>query len=83
MKTTVEVPDELCRRAKAEAAFAVAAQRVIEEARLALEEPRKTSMRTSLAELMKNACGVIDSEIPDLATNPEYLADFGRDVGDR
>ena len=61
MKTTVEVPDELCRRAKAEAA----------------------SMRTSLAGLMKNACGVINSEIPDLATNPEYLADFGRDVGDR
>ena len=42
MKTTVEVPDELCRRAKAEAA----------------------SMRTSLAGLMKNACGVIIPKFP-------------------
>ncbi len=85
MKTTVEVPDELYRRAKAEAALRGCKLReFIEEGlRLALEEPRKTSMRSSLAELMKNACGVIDSEIPDLATNPEYLADFGRDVGDR
>jgi hypothetical protein len=28
---------------------------------------------------MKKACGVVDSGIPDLASNPEHLAGFGRD----
>jgi hypothetical protein len=82
MKTTVEMPDELYRRAKAEAALSGCKLReLIEEGlRLALEGPRKISARSNLAELLKHACGVIDSEVPDLATNPEYLADFGRDV---
>jgi hypothetical protein len=85
MKTTVATPDELYRRAKAEAALrGRKLKQLIEEGlRLALEEPRKTSVRSSLGGLMKHACGLIDSEVPDLATNPQYLADFGRDVRDR
>ena len=27
---------------------------------------------------MKGACGVVESGISDLASNPEYLKDFGR-----
>jgi hypothetical protein len=32
---------------------------------------------------MQRARGVIDSGIPDLASNPEHLADFGRDPRNR
>jgi hypothetical protein len=32
---------------------------------------------------MKGARGVIDSGIPDLATNPKHLAGFGRRGNDR
>jgi hypothetical protein len=85
MKTTVEVPDELYRRAKAEAALRGRKFReLVEEGlRLALETPRKTRRQPSLAGLMKRARGVIDSEIPDLASNPEHLAGFGRDARHR
>lgn len=85
MKTTVELPDELYRRAKAEAALRGQKFRelVDEGLRLVLETPRKTRRPPGLAELMKPARGVIDSGIPDLASKPEHLADFGRDARDR
>jgi len=81
MKTTVEVPDDLYRRAKAEAALRGRKLRdLIEEGlRLVLEAPRKTRRRPSLAQLMKRGRGTIDSGIADLASNPEHLAGFGRD----
>ncbi len=81
MKTTVEVPDDLYRRAKAEAALRGRKLRdLIEEGlRLVLEAPRKTRRHPSLAGLMKRARGTIDSGVPDLASNPEHLAGFGRD----
>jgi hypothetical protein len=34
----------------------------------------------SLARLMRGACGAVDSGVEDLASNPEYLASFGRDA---
>jgi hypothetical protein len=82
MKTTVELPDDLYRQAKAEAALRGRKFReLVEEGlRLALEAPRKTRRRSSLTGLMKRACGLIDSGIPDLASNREHLAGFGRDV---
>ena len=81
MKTTVEVPDDLYRRAKAEAALRGRKLRdLIEEGlRLVLEAPRKTRRHPSLAGLMKRARGTINSGVPDLASNPEHLAGFGRD----
>ena len=81
MKTTVEVPDDLYRRAKAEAALRGRKLRdLIEEGlRLVLQTPRKMRRRPSLAGLMKRARGTIDSGVPDLASNPEHLAGFGRD----
>lgn len=80
MKTTIEVPDELYRRAKAEAALSGRKLRdLVEEGlRLVLDAPRKTR-RPSLAGLTKRARGIIDSGVPDLASSPEHLAGFGRD----
>lgn len=82
MKTTVEVPDDLYRRAKAAAALRGRKLRdLIEEGlRLVLQAPRKTRRRPSLAGLMKRARGAIDSGAPDRASNPEHLAGFGRDA---
>jgi len=80
MKTTVEVPDELYRRAKAEAALRGRKLRdLVEEGlRLVLEAPRKTRRQPRLAELTKRARGMVDSKVPDLASNPKHLAGFGR-----
>jgi predicted component of type VI protein secretion system len=86
MKTTVEVPDDLYRRAKSEAALRGRRLKdLVEEGlRLVLEAPRGSHRRQTLASLMKGACGVVNSGVPDLASNPKYLADFGRDApGDR
>jgi len=85
MKTTVEVPDDLYRQAKAEAALRGRKLKdLIEEGlRLVLEAPPKSRRNPSLAELMKHAQGMIDSGVPDLASNPEHLKGFGRDAGHR
>lgn len=85
MKTTVEVPDDLYRRAKAMAALRGRKLKdLIEEGlRLVLEAPAKTRRQRNLAELMKRARGVINSGVPDLASNPRHLAGFGRDARDR
>jgi hypothetical protein len=82
MKTTMDLPDDLYRRAKAEAALSGRKLKdLVEEGlRLVLERPRRSRDRPNLAELMKNACGVVDSGVPDLASNPEHLTGFGRDA---
>jgi predicted transcriptional regulator len=85
MKTTIEVPDDLYRRAKSMAALRGRKLKdLIEEAlRLVVEGPRKAHREQGLAELMKRARGVIDSGVPDLASNPRHLEGFGRNAGDR
>lgn len=85
MKTTVEVPDELYRKAKSMAALRGRKLKdLIEEGlRLIVEGPRKSSREQSLAQRMKRARGVVDSGIPDLASNPRHLAGFGGDASDR
>jgi hypothetical protein len=82
MKTTVEVPDDLYRRAKAEAALRGRKLRdLVEEGlRLVLETRHRTRRQPSLAGLMKRARGTIDSGSPDLASNPKHLVGFGRDA---
>ena len=81
MKTTVELSDELYRRAKAQAALSGRKLKdLIEEGlRLVLAAPR-SKRRPSLAGLMKGARGVVSSGMPDLASNPKHLAGFGRDA---
>jgi hypothetical protein len=49
--------------------------------RLIVDDPRKVRRRPSLAALMKPARGIVDSGVPDLASNPDHLAGFGRDGG--
>ena len=85
MKTTIEVPDELYRRAKAAAALQGRKLKdLVEEGlRLVVEGPGKRRRRRSLAELMAGARGVVDSGVRDLATNPRHMAGFGRNAGDR
>lgn len=80
MKTTVEVPDELYRRAKAEAALRGRKLKdLVEEGlRLVLEAPEKARRDPSLAGLTKRARGIVDSGVPDLASNPKHLSGFGR-----
>ena len=65
MKTTIEVSDALYRRAKSEAALrGRKVKDLVEEGlRLVLETPRRSRRRRSLAELMRNARGTVDSGI--------------------
>ena len=85
MKTTIEIPDDLYRRAKAEAALrGRKLNDLIEEGlRLVLAAPRKPRRQRRLAELMRRGRGVVDSGIPDLGSNPDHLAAFGRDARHR
>jgi hypothetical protein len=85
MKITVQIPDDLYRRAKAEAALRGRkfTDLVEEGLRLVLKAPRKARRPSGLARLMKRACGVVDSGVSDLASNPEHLKCLGRDARDR
>ena len=84
MKTTIELPDELYRRAKATAALnGRKLKDLVEEGlRLVLAAPRKGRRQRSLAELTAGARGAIDSGMPDLGSNPRHLKDFSRDASD-
>jgi hypothetical protein len=81
MKTTVEVSDDLYRRAKSEAALRGRKLKdLVEEGlRLVLDTPRQ-ARQPRVAELMKRARGTVDSGITDLASNSEHLNSFGRKV---
>jgi hypothetical protein len=85
MKTTIELPDELYRKAKTTAALnGRKLKDLVEEGlRRVLEAPRKGRRQRSLSELMAPARGVITSGIADLGSNPRHLKGFGRDAGDR
>ena len=79
MKTTIEVPDDLYRRAKAEAALrGHKLKDLVEEGlRLVLSTPPR-SPRKRLAGLMKRAQGIVESGLPDLGSNPAHLKGLGR-----
>ena len=66
MKTTVDLPDELYRRAKAEAALRGRKFRelVAEGLVRVLEAPAEQLPKAKLSTLMKRARGVMDSDIP-------------------
>jgi hypothetical protein len=75
MKTTVELPDELYRKAKAEAALRGRKLKdLVEEGlRLVLRAPRKEPVRPSLVDLMKPSLGIVDSGVGDLASNTKNI----------
>jgi predicted component of type VI protein secretion system len=80
MKVRIELRDDLYRRAKRMAVRrGCSLATLIEEGlRRVLETRRPRSRGAKLATLMKRARGMIDSGIPDLASNPKHLAGFGR-----
>jgi len=84
MKTTIEVSDDLYRKVKSLAALRGRKLKdLVEEGlRLVVEGTRKGDREHALAALMKRARGVVDSGIPDLASNPRHLDGFGRNAGD-
>ncbi len=80
MKTTVEMPEDLYRRAKAEAALQGRRLKDLIEEGLnrVLDEPRTKRSRPRLSQLVKGARGAVASGVADLGSNPAHLAGFGR-----
>jgi plasmid stability protein len=83
MRTTIDLPDDLFRRVKSEAALrGTHLKDLIREAlRLALEPQEQTKAQTpslSAWDMMKDGGGIVDSGCSDLATNPEHMEGFGR-----
>ncbi|HYU68002.1 MAG TPA: hypothetical protein VEL09_01590 [Burkholderiales bacterium] len=80
MKTTVELSEELFRRAKAEAALRGRKFKdLVEEGlRFVLATPRGERAQPTLEELMKPARGVVESGVQNLASDPKHLRGFGR-----
>jgi len=85
MRTTVDIPDKLFRKVKATAALqGKRIKDLVEEGLLlALESPQlkkggKDKPLTAY-DLMKESIGIVDSGIPDLASNPKHLEGLGRD----
>ncbi len=87
MKTTVEIPEDLFRRAKATAALRGRKFKdLVEEGlRLVIETPApRAASRPSVHALMKEYCGMVDSGVGDLATNADHMKGFGLgSIGDR
>ena len=81
MKTTVELPDELFRQAKAAAALRGRKLKdLVEEGlRRVLESPENRSDDAERRDLLRQYCGIVDSGVTDLSTNPKYMEGFGRD----
>lgn len=86
MRTTVDLPDDLFRRAKAVAALRGRKLKdLIEEGLRAVvdlqrsEKPAAEAKRPSVHELMKDLIFDYDEDGPtDLSTNKKYFDDFGR-----
>jgi hypothetical protein len=84
MRTTVELPDELYRRTKAEAALRGRKLKdLVEEAlRRFLSETAQNkpplAPAPSLHDAMRDCCGIIKDAPSDYASNPKYMEGFGR-----
>jgi len=79
MRATVELSDEILRRAKAEAALRGRKLRdLVEEGlRRVLDQPEPSSSQ-SLHDAMRDCCGIAEPTPPDYASNPDHLEGFGR-----
>jgi hypothetical protein len=88
MRTTIDIPDDLFRRAKSEAALRGRKLKdlVADGLRLVLEkEPAPAEKKLpvkprpgSLHERMQEFCGIIKDGPSDLSTNPKYFDGFGK-----
>jgi hypothetical protein len=89
MRTTIDIPDELFRRVKSEAALRGSKLKDLVEEGLravvdktppgnqpeaaAKPEPKKVTAH----DLLKDLCGIYKDGPPDLSTNKKYFDDFG------
>jgi hypothetical protein len=87
MRTTVDIPDELLRRAKSEAALSGRKLKdLVEEGlRLVLDAPpagspasAQPARRVTAHDLLKDLIFEDEDSPPDLSTNKKYFDDFGR-----
>lgn len=81
MKATIDVPDELYRRVKAKTALQGRAiwEVTVELYQRWLEQEEEPAIPpVSAYEMMKDYCGLFDSGIDDLGSNPKHLEDFGK-----
>ena len=90
MRTTVDIPDALFRRAKSEAALRgrklkdlveEGLRLVVEKERPAEAAKKKPPVKPrsgSLHERMQRFCGIIKDGPSDLSTNPKYFDGFGK-----
>jgi hypothetical protein len=88
MRTTIDLPDALFRRAKSEAALrGQKLKDLIEEGLRAVvdktpppegPEPAAKPKKVTAHDLLKDLCGIIEDGPEDLSTNPKYFEDFGR-----
>jgi hypothetical protein len=83
MRTTVDLPDDLLRRAKSEAALQGRTLKdLVEEGLrhvlgLLADTEKPAKRRVTAHDLLKDL--ILDDDGPDdLATNPKYFDDFGR-----
>ncbi len=53
-------------------------RKLLEHLAAKLEQLRKRKAVPNLHERMKDFCGIVDSGIPDLATNKKHMEGFGR-----
>jgi hypothetical protein len=83
MRTTIDLPDELLRRAKSEAALRGKKLKDLVEEGLRLvvaaaPELAAPKPKPSAHDLLSEWCGMIKDGPPDLATNKKYFDDFGK-----
>ncbi len=85
MRTTIDLPDELYRRTKAEAALRGRKFKDLVEdgLRRVLAAPRSEQLEIrasspSVHDLMRDCCGMAADAPEDYAINPKYMEGFGR-----
>jgi hypothetical protein len=81
MKATIDLPEDILRRAKAEAALRgrklrelvlEGIMRVLEHPESLPAEPEKTKARFA------DGCGIVNSGVGDLSSSPKHMEGFGR-----
>jgi hypothetical protein len=81
MKTTVDLPEDVLRRAKAAAALQGRKFRelVLEGILRILDEPEvPASPQKPAPPRFMDGCGIVNSGVGDLSSNPKHMEGFGR-----
>lgn len=81
MKTTVDLPEDVLRRAKSEAALRGRKFRelVLEGILRVLDEPVTLTAEPKVSPpRFSDGCGIVSSGVGDLSSNPKHMEGFGR-----